>query len=245
VEEMLDELRPQWNAVSESPVFSGTVAEGVDEEVWRRIILEFFCVVEAFPKYMGVYLGRTTYGKSPGDVLARDWLIGNIRTEALHAQWFIDWGIGLGLTEEDIIAHRPGAEVASLYEYLWSVSYRGSLAEAFGAVNYAIEGTTGDWTRLVMPAFKERYGDDRHTLMWLAEHVESRRSSSSSSPSATATTAPPSRRRPGVRSNCSDAPSTPVSAERRDGRVPCPEGGGTWPFAQLPHSRKPGLSHCY
>lgn len=172
VEEMLDELRPQWNAVSESPVFSGTVAEGVDEEVWRRIILEFFCVVEAFPKYMGVYLGRTTYGKSPGDVLARDWLIGNIRTEALHAQWFIDWGIGLGLTEEDIIAHRPGAEVASLYEYLWSVSYRGSLAEAFGAVNYAIEGTTGDWTRLVMPAFKERYGDDRHTLMWLAEHVE-------------------------------------------------------------------------
>jgi pyrroloquinoline quinone (PQQ) biosynthesis protein C len=52
------------------------------------------------------------------------------------------------------------------------VAYRGSLAEAFAAINYAIEGTTGEWTRLVMPAFKERFGDGGHALMWLAEHAE-------------------------------------------------------------------------
>ncbi|MEO3782677.1 iron-containing redox enzyme family protein [Actinocorallia sp. B10E7] len=172
VEDMLGELKPQWDAVTASSVFARTAADGVDDEIWRRIVLEFFCVVEAFPKYMGVYLGRTTYGKAPGDLLARDWLIGNIRTEALHAQWFIDWGVGLGLTEDQIIDHRPSPEVASLYEFLWSVSYRGSVAEAFGAVNYAIEGTTGDWTRLVMPAFRERFGEDKYSLMWLAEHVE-------------------------------------------------------------------------
>jgi len=39
-------------------------------------------------------------------------------------------------------------------------------------VNYAIEGTTGEWTRLVMPAFTERFGEDRSSLMWLAEHAE-------------------------------------------------------------------------
>lgn len=172
VEDMLGELQPYWDGVLAAPVFTATAAGGVDDEVWRRVIREFFCVVEAFPKYMGVYLGRTTYGKTPGDLLARDWLIGNIRTEALHAQWYVDWGVGLGLTEDDIVDHRPSPEVAALYEFLWSMSYRGSLAEAFGAVNYAIEGTTGDWTRLVAPAFRERFGDDKYSMMWLAEHVE-------------------------------------------------------------------------
>lgn len=172
VNDMIGELKHDWDGVLGSPTFTRTVAHGVTDETWRNVVREFFCVVEAFPKYMGVYLGRTTYGKKPGDLLARDWLIGNIRTEALHAQWFVDWGVALGLTEEEIIDHRPGPEVASLCEYLWSVSYRGSVAEAFGAVNYAIEGTTGEWTRLVMPRFHDRFGDDKYALMWLAEHAE-------------------------------------------------------------------------
>lgn len=172
VEEMIADLRPDWEGVLASPVFTSTAADGVSDETWRTIVKEFFCVVEAFPKYMGVHLGRTTYGKRDGDLLARDWLIGNIRTEALHAQWFIDWGVSLGLTEDEIIDHRPGPEVASLYEFLWSVAYRGSIAEAFGAVNFAIEGTTGEWTRLVMPAFRDRLPDDKYGLMWLAEHAE-------------------------------------------------------------------------
>jgi pyrroloquinoline quinone (PQQ) biosynthesis protein C len=172
VTDMMADLRQDWTGVAECPLFTNTANGVIDDESWRNVVREFFCVVEAFPKYMGVYLGRTTYGKRPGDLLARDWLIGNIRTEALHAQWFINWGIGLGLTEEEIVNHRPGPEVASLYEYLWSVSYRGSLAEAFGAVNYAIEGTTGDWTRLVMPAFVDRFGEDKRSLLWLSEHAE-------------------------------------------------------------------------
>ena len=45
-------------------------------------------------------------------------------------------------------------------------------SEAFGAVNYAIEGTTGEWTRLVLPAFRERYGEDSGALLWLTEHAE-------------------------------------------------------------------------
>ncbi|GAB3651777.1 iron-containing redox enzyme family protein [Actinocorallia lasiicapitis] len=169
---MLEELRPDWEGVLASEVFTGTAAAGVTDETWRNVVREFFCVVEAFPKYMGVYLGRTTYGKTDGDLLARDWLIGNIRTEALHAQWFVDWGVGLGLTEQEIIDHRPGPAAAALHEFLWSVAYRGSVAEAFGAVNFAVEGTTGEWTRLVMPAFRERMGDDKYALMWLAEHAE-------------------------------------------------------------------------
>ncbi|MBC6459389.1 TenA family transcriptional regulator [Actinomadura sp. HBU206391] len=172
VEAMTANLAPEWTGVLKSPLFAATTQEPFPAGVWRGVLLEFFCVVEAFPKYMGAYLARTTFGQKPGDILARDWLIGNIRTEALHAQWYIDWGAALGISYEEMVSHRPGPEVGALYEFLWSMAYRGSLAEAFGAINYAIEGVTGDWTRLVLPAFKEYCGDDKHALMWLIEHAE-------------------------------------------------------------------------
>lgn len=172
VERMTARLKPDWAAVLESPLFEATVNGPFPKESWRNVLKEFFGIVEAFPKFMGVYLARTTFGRRPGDILARDWLIGNIRTEALHAQWFIDWAIGLGVGYEEMVAHRPGPEVLALQEYLWSMSYRGTLAEAFAAVNYAIEGSTGEWTRLVMPAFRELFGDDKYALLWLSEHAE-------------------------------------------------------------------------
>jgi pyrroloquinoline quinone (PQQ) biosynthesis protein C len=169
---MLGRLTDSWQGVLASPVFTDTANFGVDDAVWRRVVCEFFCVVEAFPKYMGSYLARTTFGVRPGDLLARNWLIGNIRTEAKHAQWFLDWGVGLGLEPSEIIQHRPGPAAAALCEFLWSVSLRGSLVTAFGAVNYAIEGTTGEWTRLVLPAFDNRFGDDPRALKWLSMHAE-------------------------------------------------------------------------
>jgi pyrroloquinoline quinone (PQQ) biosynthesis protein C len=172
VENMISNLRPDHTALLESPLFATTAHGTFPEGAWRRVVLEFFGIVESFPRYMGAYLARTSFGKRPGDFLARDWLIGNIRVEALHAQWFIDWGIGLGVTEEEIIAYRPGPEVTALQEFLWSMAARGTLAEAFGAINYAIEGSTGEWTRLVMPAFRQRFGDDKYTLTWLEEHAE-------------------------------------------------------------------------
>jgi pyrroloquinoline quinone (PQQ) biosynthesis protein C len=169
---MVDGLRPYWSAVLEAPLFT-TISRGeFPEKAWRQTLLDFFCVVEAFPKYMGVYLAKTTFGQTPGDYLARDWLIGNIRTEALHAQWYVDWAATHGIGFDELVSHRPCPEVAALYEYLWSVCYRGTLAEAFGAVNYAIEGTTGDWTRLVLPSERERCGEDARGLLWLTEHAE-------------------------------------------------------------------------
>ncbi len=169
---MVDALRPEWSSVLEAPLFRVTADGEFPAAAWRGLILDFFCVVEAFPKYMGVYLAKTTFGQTTGDHLARDWLIGNIRTEALHAQWYADWAAAHGIEFDELVSHRPRPEVAALYEYLWSVCYRGSLAEAFGAVNYAIEGVTGEWTQLVLPAFRKRYGDDDRALRWLAEHAE-------------------------------------------------------------------------
>jgi pyrroloquinoline quinone (PQQ) biosynthesis protein C len=172
VAEMIRANEPDWTRVLAAPIFTSTMAGEMPETAWRRTLLDFFCVVEAFPKYMGVTLAKTTYGRYPGDQLARQWLIRNIRVEASHAQWFIDWGTAYGITEAEMVNHRPAPETAAVHEYLWSMAHRGSLAEAVGAINYAIEGTTGDWSRMVLPAFVERYGKSNPALRWLDQHAE-------------------------------------------------------------------------
>jgi pyrroloquinoline quinone (PQQ) biosynthesis protein C len=170
--QLLDRLRPAWDGVLDSPLFTSTQPGALSEEAWRRVICEFFCVVESFPKYMGVTLAKTTFGRKPKDELARSWLIGNIKVEARHAEWYLDWAAGHGISREEIIEYRPHAAVAGLDAWLWAVAYRGTLAEAVGAINYAIEGTTGEWTRRVLPAFAERYDHDEVALKWLASHAE-------------------------------------------------------------------------
>jgi pyrroloquinoline quinone (PQQ) biosynthesis protein C len=170
--QMLERLRPAWDSVLNSEVFSSTRPGALPSKMWRRVLLEFFCVVEAFPKYMGVTLAKTTFGQSPKDELARSWLIGNIAVEARHAEWYIDWAAGHRISRAEIAGHRPAAAVGALDAWLWSVAYRGSLAEAVGAVNYAIEGTTGEWTRRVLPAFAEHYDHDETALAWLVNHAE-------------------------------------------------------------------------
>lgn len=170
--QMLDRLRPTWDAVRQSPVFTDTKPGMVNEEVWKRVVREYFCVVEAFPKYMGITLAKTTFGRQPKDELARTWLIGNIRVESHHVEWYIDWAAGHGISREELVDHRPHDAVSGLDSWLWSVAFQGTLAEAVGAINYAIEGTTGEWTRHVLPAFTELLGGDRTSLAWLHNHAE-------------------------------------------------------------------------
>jgi pyrroloquinoline quinone (PQQ) biosynthesis protein C len=169
---MIERLRPDWDAVHDSPVFDMSAPDAAHGPAWRAVILEHFCIIENFPKYMGLELAKTTYGLSPKDYLARSWLIGNIRIEARHVEWFIDWATGHGLTRDELCAHNPAPAAAALDSWLWSVAHRGTLAESIGAINYAIEGTTGEWCRNVLPAFREAYADDKATLAWLAGHAE-------------------------------------------------------------------------
>jgi len=170
--QMLERLGPSWESVSGCELFASTKPGAMPSEAWRRVILEFFCVVEAFPKYMGITLAKTTFGVSPKDELARNWLIGNIRVEARHAEWYVDWAAGHGISRKEITGYHPHPAVGALDAWLWSVAYRGTLAEAVGAINYAIEGTTGEWTRQVLPAFTEHYDHDETALAWLVNHAE-------------------------------------------------------------------------
>jgi pyrroloquinoline quinone (PQQ) biosynthesis protein C len=172
VNDMLASLEAPWQRMLRVPLFLEASSGSIVESSWRHGIKDFFSVVEAFPKYMGLALAKTTYGRYPRDLLARDWLIGNIRVEALHVRWYLDWAAAHGISAEEITHHTPGPEVAALCEWLWSISYRGSLAEAVGAVNYAIEGTTGAWCRMVLPTFAAKYRSVPKALTWLSAHAK-------------------------------------------------------------------------
>jgi pyrroloquinoline quinone (PQQ) biosynthesis protein C len=85
-------------------------------------------------------------------------------------QWYLDWAAAYGITAEELCAHQPIPEVAALAEWLWSSSLRGTLPESVAAVNYAIEGTTGEWCRRVLPAFQAEHGIGSRSTTWLRAH---------------------------------------------------------------------------
>jgi pyrroloquinoline quinone (PQQ) biosynthesis protein C len=167
---MLSAQAAQWLAVVHASPFECTIEGPFPRDGWRQILLDFFCVVEAFPKYLGLGLAKTTYGKRPRDMIVRRWFIENVQVEALHVEWYLDWAAAYGITADELAAHQPIPEAALLFEWLWTVSQRGTLAESVAAVNYAIEGTTGEWCRRVLPAFQAVEGAGSRATTWLRAH---------------------------------------------------------------------------
>jgi pyrroloquinoline quinone (PQQ) biosynthesis protein C len=136
----------------------------------RRALLGFYPLIEAFPRHMSATLDRMEAGP------ARDWLAANVKTEARHARWWIDWGRAFGLAPEDYRAGAPTEALDGPNRYLAHVSTTGSVAESVAAVNYALEGATGIWTRATLlglsrlgDQFGYRAGD--RALRWLRAHA--------------------------------------------------------------------------
>jgi pyrroloquinoline quinone (PQQ) biosynthesis protein C len=170
INEMLVAHTGAWRAVVHATPFEETIAGPFPRAGWRQILLDFFSLVEAFPKYLGLCLAKTTYGQRPRDSVVRAWFIDNIQVESLHVKWYLDWAAAYSISPEELFAHRAIPEVAALAEWLWSISYRGTLAESVAAVNFAIEGTTGEWCQRALPAFQAELGLGSRSTTWLRAH---------------------------------------------------------------------------
>src|SRR5262245_57589395 len=116
---MVAEHAPAWRAVVHATPFEETIAGPFPFAGWRQILLDFFCVIEAFPKYLGLCLAKTTYGQRPRDSIVRAWFIENIQVESLHAQWYLDWAAAYSIRPDELYGHRSIPEVAELFEWLW------------------------------------------------------------------------------------------------------------------------------
>lgn len=170
-----DDLVPLKEQVAEHPLFLGMAAGDLPVATFQDALLNFFPLVENFPKYMGLSLAKCATNQ-PGHGAVRGWLLNNMRVEARHAQWYRDWAVGFGVPSESLETVRPPAAMDAVNYYLWHTCREGSLIESIGAANLAIEWATGEWAQQVvrgMKAYAER-GEaqvDRRTMAWLRAHA--------------------------------------------------------------------------
>jgi pyrroloquinoline quinone (PQQ) biosynthesis protein C len=106
-------------------------------------------VIEQFPQYMAVNLCKVQYGRSIGEDMARKYLMRNIRVEQNHADHWVEWALACGLSRQDLLTTNLPVESQALNHWCWHSCERDSLATSMAASNLAIEGATGEWSRLI------------------------------------------------------------------------------------------------
>lgn len=178
---------PQWtqDMVGECDVVKKTF---VEHELWSLIrdgqathdcmvkfMVGIWPVIEGFPGFMARSLLKTRYGRSEGDNLARRWLVRNIRVEQNHAEYWLNWSEGHNVPRQQLIDGQlpPGTRI--LADWCDEISTQGSLAASIAAVNYAIEGATGEWSHTLYESegYVARFPEStrRGTLRWLQLHA--------------------------------------------------------------------------
>ncbi|MEB3768079.1 TenA family transcriptional regulator [Acinetobacter sp. MD2] len=171
-----DDLIPAKDKVSSHPLFTDMANGKLSAHCFRNTLLNFYPLVAHFPSYMAMSLAKATQFATPGVTEARNWLIQNIKIEERHLDWYRDWAGGFGLSVETLDTTRPPAAVNAINHYLWSINYRGTLAEGIAATNLAIEWATGDWSIQVYKGI-ESYANhpeiniNKRSLAWLRAHA--------------------------------------------------------------------------
>jgi pyrroloquinoline quinone (PQQ) biosynthesis protein C len=132
-------------------------------------------VIERFPAYMAQSLLKTRYGRSEGDNLARRWLVRNIRVEQNHAEYWLHWAEGAGVSREQVLHGLPPRGTETLANWCEDVSSRDTLAASLAATNYAVEGATGEWSQIIFDSksYAERFAPKTRasSLRWLQLHA--------------------------------------------------------------------------
>ena len=172
----LSAIRVQFDAVTGHRFFTRFKDEATLAQM-RRGLLGFYGMIEIFPRLMSTILARIDPHERAGAAEARDWFIRNISLEERHREWWIDTGGALGLSERDFGRYRASAAMEAHRHYLYYVVHAGSIGEAVAAVNYAVEGATGIWTRQLRTSARARFQTlgiefTPQTLRWFDVHAE-------------------------------------------------------------------------
>lgn len=174
-QDMVDACEATRRRVTGHAVWDLMCEARLDGAGTRGFMVGVWPVIERFPAYMARNLLKTEYGRSPGDDMARRWLVRNIRVEQNHADYWLHWAAGAGVAREDVLyGERPHGS-QTLADWCEEVSRHDSLAAGIIATNYAVEGATGEWSQRVyesaayaasLPAEKRV-----QSLRWLQLHA--------------------------------------------------------------------------
>ena len=175
VQEVVAACEPARQSVRDHQMWD-LMSEGrIDPITMRNFMVGTWSLIERFPSFMAQSLMKTQYGRSAGDNLARRWLVRNIRVEQNHAEYWLDWADGAGVSREAVLDGLPPSGTQAAAHWCDEVCGRDTLAAGMAATNYAIEGVTGEWSQKVFDSVA--YADSlpaegrKPTLRWLQLHA--------------------------------------------------------------------------
>jgi pyrroloquinoline quinone (PQQ) biosynthesis protein C len=171
-----DELGPLKDQIMGHPYFRATEEGRLPQERCRAGLVDFYRLVENFPKYLSLNLAKMTPDANPGLGESRHRVIHHIYLAMLYADMWRDWARGFGCSELDLEAARPGPALDAIDHYLWSVNTYGSLAEGIGATRVAVEWPLGQWMKRLLLATRLHLEEGRAavspmTLAWLEAYL--------------------------------------------------------------------------
>ena len=141
----------------------------------RDFMVGVWPVIERFPGYMAHSLLKTRYGRSPGENMARRWLVRNIRVEQNHAEYWLNWAEGAGVSQNEVLNGTTPYGTDALANWCEEVSRSAPLAAGMLATNYAVEGATGEWSQWVFDSTTYTESFPKATragsLRWLQLHA--------------------------------------------------------------------------
>ena len=164
-------IEPTWNAILKSRLLQEASAGTLSLPQMRAWLTQLYPFIETFPKWIALNIPKTQ------DAISRGFLIDNIRVEKRHAEQWVYMAEGFGIKRADLYAVKPLPEVDALTHWLWSINTQGTLAEAVGATNYAIEGITQEIAKVTVKGFPHYEGIDgihleRKAYWWMEAHAQ-------------------------------------------------------------------------
>lgn len=174
-QDLVGKCDPVKQTVVDHELWDVMRASAPDHQCTVNFMVGIWPVIERFPAYMAQSLLKTRYGRSDGDDMARRWLVRNIRVEQNHAEYWLNWAEGAGVPRENVLNGPLPGGTQDLANWCESVASQGSLAAGIAATNYAVEGATGEWARILYDseAYAAQFpaGSRKSTLRWLQLHA--------------------------------------------------------------------------
>ena len=175
-QDMVAECADARRRVVEHPLYRMMRDAELGEAQMRMFLISGWPVIEQFPQYMAMNLCKVQFGRTAGHDMARHYLIRNIRVEQNHADHWINWAEGHGVSRDEMLMTEVPTAAHSLSHWCWHTCARDTLPAAMAATNYAIEGVTGEWSALVCSrdTYENAFPADvrKRAMKWLRLHAE-------------------------------------------------------------------------
>ncbi|MCC8396803.1 iron-containing redox enzyme family protein [Paraburkholderia sp. MMS20-SJTR3] len=175
LQDVVDETLAVRQEVTGHPLFVAMRDNWIGEREMRAFLVNGWPVVNQFPQYMGMNLRKLGPHETAGTRMARRYLTRNIRVEQNHADYWVDWAAAYDVSRE-AMQNATGPSLAyALSHWCWKSSSSDSLPAAIAAINFAIEGVTGEWSTLVCSSgeLESSYPEEirKHAMRWLKMHA--------------------------------------------------------------------------